>query len=74
MLKTSGKSIKQLSRELGCSDTSQHSWKRKYDAPLKGCLDPEKVIQLFHEHKGRYGWPRIYQQLKVQGENPRELP
>jgi len=28
----------------------------------------QKVIQLFHEHKGRYGRPRIYQQLKIQGE------
>ncbi len=40
MWRTSGKSFKQLAKELGCSPTALADWKRKYDDPLEGCLDP----------------------------------
>ena len=40
MLRHSGKSMMQIARELGCSSTALPSWKRKYDDPLAGCLEP----------------------------------
>ena len=32
----------------------------------------DKVIHIFHEHESRYGRPRIYRQLKAQGEHVSE--
>ena len=43
MLRSSGKPMKQLARELGCSATALADWKRKYDDPLKGYLDPGEI-------------------------------
>ena len=43
MIQTSGKSMAQIARELGCSATALAAWKRKYDDPLKGCLDPDEA-------------------------------
>lgn len=42
MLRHSGRSTQQIARELGCSATALFDWKRKYDKPLEGCLDPEE--------------------------------
>ena len=43
MWRSSGKPYTQIARELGCSSTALANWKRKYDDPLKGCLDPEEA-------------------------------
>lgn len=41
MLRTSGKSRKQLARELGCGVDSLSTWKQKYDNPLQEGADPK---------------------------------
>lgn len=53
MLRHSGKSMMQIARELGCSATALANWKRKYDDPLAGCVEPEgaTVEQLRAENK-----------------------
>jgi len=43
MLRESGKTMRDIARELGCSATALADWKRKYDDPLKNCLAPDKV-------------------------------
>lgn len=43
MVRTSGKAMAQIARELGCSATALADWKRQYDDPLKGCLDPDEA-------------------------------
>ena len=35
MIYSSGKSIKQISRELGCSDSALGEWKKRYGRPQK---------------------------------------
>jgi transposase len=53
MLRHSGKPMMQIARELGCSTTALSHWKRKYDDPLAGCLEPEgaTIEQLRAENK-----------------------
>lgn len=53
MLRSSEKSMTQLARELGCSATALADWKRKYDDPLSGCLEPKEasIDELRKENK-----------------------
>jgi transposase len=43
LLRSSGKPAVQIARELGCTADSLRTWKRKYDNPLEGCLNPDEL-------------------------------
>ena len=53
MLRHSGKPMAQIARELGCSANALTDWKRKYDNPLEGGVDPDDatIEQLRAENK-----------------------
>ena len=53
MLRHSGKPMAQIARELGCSANALTDWKRKFDNPLEGCVDPDHatIEQLRAENK-----------------------
>ena len=53
MLRHFGKPMTQIPRELGCSANALSDWKRIYDDPLAGGIDPDHATigQLRAENK-----------------------
>src|SRR2546425_24462 len=58
LAQTSGKSIAQVARELGISDSSIHQWRKEL---------AEHIQAVYHACRQVYGSPRIHAELQAQG-------
>lgn len=63
-------SVRRLCDSLGVSPSSYYAW-RKYEPSKRDLADAQmaaKVRAIYHEHRGRYGSPRVFNELKSRGE------
>jgi putative transposase len=79
LMETSGKSITQIARDLGVSDSALHSWRKSISMhgsqafPRKShCAKAneqllQEIEQIFYEHRSVYESPRIYVALRDKG-------
>ena len=54
-------------RIAGVARSTYYYWLKQLDKPDKYAQVKEEIVQIYHEHKGRYGYRRITAELKNRG-------